>query len=151
MTNRRKRPHFTTLFEYLKLPRLVFHSVLVVIICIVGFMCYYGHAENTKNLGGDLAWSFFFAAAVEIPAYSVPFVANTFVGRKGVLLTTSLASSGASIAYGYYPMLPIALLGRMFATGAYYISLQFASEVLPTVIRGAGIAACEIFGGIGPG
>ena len=29
----------------------------------------------------------------------------------------------------------MALLGRMFATGSYYISLQYASEVFPTVIR----------------
>ena len=39
-------------------------------------MCYYGHAENTSNLGGDVAWSFFFGALVEIPAYSVPFLIN---------------------------------------------------------------------------
>ena len=39
-------------------------------------MCYYGHVENTSNLGGDVAWSFFFGALVEIPAYSVPFLIN---------------------------------------------------------------------------
>ena len=43
----------------------------------------------------------------------------------------------------------IAMLGRMFATGAYYICLQCASEVFPTVIRGKGVATCEIMGGIG--
>ena len=44
-------------------------------------MCYYGHVENTSNLGGDVAWSFFFGALVEIPAYSVPFLINR---KKGV-------------------------------------------------------------------
>ena len=44
-------------------------------------MCYYGHAENTSNLGGDVAWSFFFGALVEIPAYSVPFLINREIDR----------------------------------------------------------------------
>ena len=42
-----------------------------------------------------------------------------------------------------------ALAGRMFAVGLYYVALQFSLEVLPTVIRGSGAAACEIFGGLG--
>ena len=37
----------------------------------------------------------------------------------------------------------------MFAVGLYYVALQFSLEVLPTVIRGSGAAACEIFGGLG--
>ena len=44
-------------------------------------MCYYGHAENTSNLGGDVAWSFFFGALVEIPAYSVPFLIDREIDR----------------------------------------------------------------------
>ena len=43
----------------------------------------------------------------------------------------------------------IALVGRFFATGAYFVCLQYASELFPTSIRGAGLSACEIFGGIG--
>jgi len=42
-----------------------------------------------------------------------------------------------------------AMFGRMFATGAYYICLQYASEIFPTSIRGSGLSACEIIGGIG--
>ena len=43
----------------------------------------------------------------------------------------------------------IALIGRLFATGAYYVCLQYASELFPTSIRGAGLSACEVFGGVG--
>ena len=42
-----------------------------------------------------------------------------------------------------------AMFGRMFATGAYYICLQYASEIFPTSIRGSGLSLCEIIGGIG--
>ena len=43
----------------------------------------------------------------------------------------------------------VALVGRFFATGAYYVCLQYASELFPTSIRGAGLSACEVFGGVG--
>ena len=38
--------------------------------------------------------------------------------------------------------------GRMMVSGAYYICLQYGSEIFPTVIRGQGVALCEIVGGI---
>ena len=43
----------------------------------------------------------------------------------------------------------VALIARFFATGAYYLCLQYASELFPTSIRGAGLSACEVFGGVG--
>ncbi|KAB7506374.1 Solute carrier family 22 member 13, partial [Armadillidium nasatum] len=45
-------------------------------------------------------------------------------------------------------ILILALLGRLFITGAYYISLQYCPEIFPTVIRGRGVAMAETFGGI---
>ena len=36
----------------------------------------------------------------------------------------------------------------MMVSGAYYICLQYGSEIFPTVIRGQGVALCEIVGGI---
>ena len=36
----------------------------------------------------------------------------------------------------------------MMVSGAYYICLQYGSEIFPTVIGGQGVALCEIVGGI---
>jgi len=121
----------------------------------IGFVSYYGHASNTSNLGGsNMHLSFVFAALVEIPAFSVPFIIN-YGGRRWTLFTCFLASGAMSIFYVSTPSdlthvaLTLALLGRMFATGAYYICLQYSSEIFPTSIRGSGMSACEIVGGIG--
>ena len=65
-------------------------------------MCYYGHVENTSNLGHDLYWSFFFGALVEIPAYSVYWLVDR-LGRRPVFLVAALGSGVASIGYGYLP------------------------------------------------
>ena len=40
------------------------------------------------------------------------------------------------------------LLGRLNITAAFFISLQYASEIFPTVIRGRGVALCEMAGGL---
>ena len=40
------------------------------------------------------------------------------------------------------------LLGRFNITAAYFICLQFASEIFPTSIRGRGVALCEMVGGL---
>ena len=58
------------------------------------------------------------------------------------------------------------LLGRMTITAAYFVCLQvsaatcqhtrvpihvcpqYASELMPTVLRGRGVALCEVFGGV---
>ncbi len=41
------------------------------------------------------------------------------------------------------------MAARVFAAGAYYVCLQFASEIFPTEIRGKGSSAFEICGGLG--
>ena len=48
-----------------------------------------------------------------------------------------------------YVRMSSAMFGRMFAASAYYICLQYASEIFPASIRASGLSLCEIIGGIG--
>ena len=99
--------------------------------------------------------SFIFAALVEVPAFSIPFIINKSSGRRWTLFIMFFAAGAASLFYAFVPSdmeslrMSSAMFGRMFATGAYYICLQYASEIFPTSIRGSGLSACEIIGGIG--
>ena len=61
-------------------------------------MAYYGHASNTSNLGSNMHLSFVFAALVEIPAFSIPFIIN-FFGRRWTLFVCFLTSGAMSIFY----------------------------------------------------
>lgn len=134
--------------------KFIVRIVLAFTNTFVGFVAYYGHASNTSNLGSNMHLSFVFAALVEIPAFSIPFIIN-FFGRRWTLFVCFLTSGAMSIFYVSTPSelthlaLTFALLGRMFATGAYYVCLQYSSELFPTAIRGSGSAGCEIIGGIG--
>lgn len=134
--------------------RFLKRASLAFVITFIGFVSYYGHASNTSNLGTDMHLSFIFAALVEVPAFSIPFIIN-YNGRRWTLFIAFLAAGAASLFYAFVPpameslRMSSAMFGRMFATGAYYICLQYASEIFPTSIRGSGLSACEIIGGIG--
>ena len=112
---------------------------------MMGFMCYYGHVQNTSNLGeGNVYKSYFLGALVEIPCWSVPFIIAK-MGRRWPLLFLFTCSGICGVAYGFVPndlpmvSLTVGLIGRMTCNGAYFICLQYSSEIFPTVIRGQGV------------
>ena len=113
---------------------------------MMGFMCYYGHVQNTSNLGeGNIYKSYFLGALVEIPCWSVPFIIAK-MGRRWPLLFLFTCSGICGVVYGFVPdhlprvSLTVGLIGRMTVNGAYFICLQYSSEIFPTVIRGQGVS-----------
>jgi len=143
-----------SLIQMFRTPNLRVNALLVNVICFMGFMCYYGHVQNTSNLGeGNVYKSYFLGAIVEIPCWSIPFIIAKF-GRRWPLLVLFSISGMCGLVYGLVPVdyqmtsLTIGLIGRMTVNGAYFVCLQYGSEIFPTVIRGQGVALCEIVGGI---
>jgi len=150
-SNKQEKVSVIKLFQT---PNLRINAVLVNIICMMGFMCYYGHVQNTSNLGeGNVYKSYFLGALVELPCWSVPIIISK-LGRRWPCLIFFATSGIAGVVYGFispeWPLtlLSVGLTGRMMVSGAYYICLQYGSEIFPTVIRGQGVALCEIVGGI---
>ncbi|XP_018021418.1 organic cation transporter-like protein isoform X2 [Hyalella azteca] len=140
----------------LKFPILRRQIGLVMVIWMVGCMCYYGHAQNTANLGDDMLVSFFLGAAVEIPAWSTPWLIERFGRRPPLILAYSLSAatgimySGLVVLTASWPARVLGMLGRLTVTAAYYIiymALQYGPEVFPTVVRGQGVALAETLGG----
>lgn len=143
-----------SIVQLFKTPNLRINALLVNVICMMGFMCYYGHVQNTSNLGeGNVYKSYFLGALVELPCWSVPVIISK-LGRRWPLLVFFATSGVVGVVYGFvspeWPLtqLSVGLTGRMMVSGAYYICLQYGSEIFPTVIRGQGVALTEIVGGI---
>ena len=112
---------------------------------MAGFLCYYGMVQNTSNMGqGNIYMSYFLGALSEIPCWSVPFIIAK-AGRRWTLLALFISSGLCSLSGGAIPSdlpligLTVALVGRMTANGAFFICLQYSSEIFPTVIRGKGV------------
>ena len=82
--------------------RFLIRAILAFVITFIGFVSYYGHASNTFNLGKDMHLSFIFAALVEVPAFSIPFIIN-YSGRRWTLFSAFLAAGAASLFYAFIP------------------------------------------------
>ena len=67
---------------------------------------------------------------------------NKIVILRWPLLVFFATSGVVGVVYGFispeWPLtqLSVGLTGRMMVSGAYYICLQYGSEIFPTVIRG---------------
>lgn len=132
------------------------------------FVTYYGHVQNTSQLGESITISHMAGAASEVslhpnpnkddiplqvPCWAVPATINKF-GRRApliiFLLLTTVFGLGYELICPHLSSLRLvsALLSRLNITATYYICLQFASEIFPTNIRGRGLALCEMAGGV---
>ena len=130
----------------MKYPICKINTDFVVSFSMAGFLCYYGMVQNTSNMGqGNVYMSYFLGALSEIPCWSVPFIIAK-AGRRWTLLALFICSGLCSLSGGAIssalPLigLTVALVGRMTANGAFFICLQYSSEIFPTVIRGKGVS-----------
>ncbi|XP_076483788.1 organic cation transporter protein-like [Bombus vancouverensis nearcticus] len=120
-----------------------------------------GHVRNVDNLGLDVFVTFTIAAATELPADTFLTLVLDRWGRRwlacGSLVISGIFSIWASavsnssyISFLYiHPSIytaSLAILGRFWINISYNIGLQYAAEVLPTVVRAQGVALIHIMG-----
>lgn len=142
-----------SILKAVQYPRLRCNILLVLLVWMLACMCFYGHCQNTANLGSSVLMSYLLGAVVEMPSWCVPFLIHRF-GRRLPLVVAFLLSAIAGFIYAVVPadlewvVLVVALLGRTSITGAYYITLQYGPEIFPTEVRGQGVALSETLGGV---
>ena len=65
---------------------------------MISCLCFYGHTQNTGNLGGSVFSSFSLGAATELIAMAVPFIINA-LGRKGPMALFFVSSGTCGVLY----------------------------------------------------
>lgn len=113
-------------------------------------MVYDGHIRCVGNLGFKIFTSFTISTLMEFPAVIVIIFTLDVVGRRwplffSILLSSLAAFAAASVPIGIF-FAPFAIIGRFFISIASSIGLQYAAELLPTVVRGKGVAFIHITG-----
>ncbi|XP_069680629.1 organic cation transporter protein [Periplaneta americana] len=139
-----------SVLDLFKTPRLRNTTVLLIVIWMAISLCFDGHVRNVGSLGLDLFVTFTVACATELPADTVLTMVLDKWGRRW-LAFGSMALSGffsllATAVPTGAPSAALAIMGRFSVNISYNIGLQYAAEVLPTVVRAQGVALIHIMG-----
>lgn len=109
-----------------------------------------GHVRNVDNLGLNVFVTFTIAAATELPADTFLTVVLDRWGRRwlacGSMVISGIFSIWACAVSNHIYSATLAILGRFWVNISYNIGLQYAAEVLPTVVRAQGVALIHIMG-----
>nr|CAD7463031.1 unnamed protein product [Timema tahoe] len=122
---------------------------------VVLTVCYDAISRNVNDVGYSPFVMFSVSSATILPSCLVILFLQDRVGRKGMasvsLLSTGLftAASGIILACRKSNMLltaSLAIVGRFGVNIAYNSGAQYAAELIPTEVRGQGVAAIHVAG-----
>ncbi|XP_040159293.1 carcinine transporter [Anopheles arabiensis] len=139
-----------SVLDLFKTPRLRNITILLIVIWMAISLVFDGHVRNVGSLGLDLFFTFTVAAATELPADTFLTLTLDRWGRRWLACGTMVASGLFSLFATMVPMgaysATLAILGRFSVNISYNIGLQYAAELLPTVVRAQGVAFIHIMG-----
>ncbi|KRK01260.1 uncharacterized protein Dyak_GE20524, isoform B [Drosophila yakuba] len=131
--------------------RMARYMILMIVIWMSISLVYDGHVRAASVLDSDNIFVFFtIACATELPGNILVILTLDRFGRRWCsFFYTSLSGVfslvGATLHQREY-MRVSALAGRFFANICYNIGLQWAAEILPTVVRAQGVAFIHTMG-----
>uniref|UniRef100_A0A7G3AZ84 Putative synaptic vesicle transporter svop n=1 Tax=Lutzomyia longipalpis TaxID=7200 RepID=A0A7G3AZ84_LUTLO len=139
-----------SVLDLFRTPRLRKITILLVIIWMAISLVFDGHVRNVGSLGLDIFFTFTVAAATEFPADTLLTLTLDRWGRRWLACGTMVFSGVFSLLATVVPVgiysATLAILGRFSVNISYNIGLQYAAELLPTVVRAQGIAFIHIMG-----
>lgn len=120
-------------------------------------LCYDAISRNVTGLGITPFAMFSLSATAIFPACVMLLLLQDRIGRKAMASSSLLlsgiftAATGVALAYrngGTDPVLlvTLAIVGRFGVTVAYNSAAQYATELIPTCVRGQGVAAVHVAG-----
>ncbi|KAG5679390.1 hypothetical protein PVAND_008958 [Polypedilum vanderplanki] len=139
-----------SLLDLFKTPRLRRITILLIVIWMAISLVFDGHVRNVGSLGLDFFITFTIACSTEFPADTILTLTLDRWGRRWLAFLTMVMSGTFSllavcVQQGVYSA-TLAILGRFSVNISYNIGLQYAAELLPTVVRAQGVAFIHIMG-----
>ncbi|XP_066601872.1 organic cation transporter protein [Prorops nasuta] len=139
-----------SVFDLFRSPRLRNITILLIIIWMAVSLVFDGHVRNVDNLGLDVFVTFTIAAATELPADTFLTAVLDRWGRRwlacGSMVISGIFSIWACAVSNNVYAASLAIMGRFWVNISYNIGLQYAAELLPTVVRAQGVALIHIMG-----
>ncbi|CAL8106518.1 unnamed protein product [Orchesella dallaii] len=144
-----------SLLAAFKTPRLRRTFILLTLIWALIALVYDGHSRNIINLANDdlnVFWMFGIASMTEFPADMLLIFTLDRFGRRWLAFgSMTLSGAFSFISAAITPdvragFLVSAIISRFWVNVGFNIGLQYAAELLPTVIRAQGVNAIHIMG-----
>ncbi|KAI5703777.1 hypothetical protein M8J76_006486 [Diaphorina citri] len=139
-----------SVLDLFRTPRLRNITCLLIVIWMAISLVFDGHVRQVGNLGLDLFITFTLASATELPADTMLTFTLDVWGRRWYACGTMVFSGvfsllSSSVETGKLSA-GLAIIGRFLVNISYNTGLQYAAEVLPTVVRAQGVALIHIMG-----
>lgn len=139
-----------SVLDLFRTPRLRRITVLLIVIWMAISLVFDGHVRNVGSLGLDIFFTFTVASFTEFPADTLLTLTLDRFGRRWLACGSMVASGIFSLLATAAPVgvysASLAIAGRFFVNISYNIGLQYAAELLPTVVRAQGVAFIHIMG-----
>ncbi|XP_055844858.1 carcinine transporter-like [Episyrphus balteatus] len=139
-----------SVLDLFKTPRLRRITLLLIVIWMSISLVFDGHVRNVGSLGLNIFFTFTVATFTEFPADTMLTLTLDRWGRRWLACGTMILSGIFSLLATTVPIGPysaaLAIAGRFFVNISYNIGLQYAAELLPTVVRAQGVAFIHIMG-----
>lgn len=135
--------------DMVKTPRLRRITILLITVWGIIAMVFDGHIRNLGTFGLNIFITFAIASATTFPADIFVALSLDYFGRRWLsfasMFLSGVACFMACLSSGIY-FASFGLIGRFLISISYTIGLQYAAELLPTVLRAKGVALIHIFG-----
>ncbi|XP_017777599.1 PREDICTED: organic cation transporter protein-like [Nicrophorus vespilloides] len=139
-----------SVLDLFKTPRLRKITILLILIWMAISLVFDGHVRNVGSLGLDIFVTFSVASFTEFPADTFLTIVLDRWGRRWLACGTMVVSGIFSLLAITVPLgiasATFAIIGRFAVNISYNIGLQYAAELLPTVVRAQGVALIHIMG-----
>lgn len=120
-------------------------------------LCYDAISRNVEGLGVSPFVMFSLSASAIFPACLVLLALQDLIGRKAMasssLLLSGIFTAASGVIIVYHSgiknpelLVALAVIGRFGVTVAYNSAAQYATELIPTCVRGQGIATVHVAG-----
>lgn len=146
-----------TLVDMFRTPRMRKHTLILFFKSMVITLCYDAVSRNVEGMGISPFVMFSISALAVLPSSVIVILLQDRIGRKGMaagsLLVGGLftAAAGIAIAYQQHNRNAVLLAGLTIAARfgvaiSYESGSQYATELIPTSVRGQGVAAVHVAG-----
>ncbi|KAH8270542.1 hypothetical protein KR018_011286, partial [Drosophila ironensis] len=140
-----------TVLSIVKRPRMARNMILLILIWMSMSLMYDGYVRAASVLESENMFLFFtIACATELPGNILVILTLDRFGRRWCsFVFTSLSGICSLMGAGMKDLVVVRLSvlgGRFFANICYNIGLQWAAEILPTVVRAQGVSFIHTMG-----